>query len=58
MKVRLAEARKYVNTTLLWNKNNAEVDDYLHEPDVDLDRYLDRQMESFSIFGVVNTVSR
>lgn len=56
MKDRLAEARKSVDATLLWDKQNAEVDDYLHEPDADLDRYLDRQMASYSVFGVINTV--
>lgn len=42
------------NSALLWDKENAEADDYLHDPDPELDRMLDRQWSSFSLRGWLN----
>ncbi|KAK4703627.1 beta-glucan synthesis-associated protein KRE6, partial [Phenoliferia sp. Uapishka_3] len=54
MKVRLAEARKEVDTALLWDKSNGEVDDYLHNPS-EVDRYMDSKMRTYSAAGIINT---
>lgn len=42
------------NSALLWDKENVEPDDYLHDPDPELDRMLDRQWASWSIRGWLN----
>jgi hypothetical protein len=53
----LANGRELVpNHALLWEKENAEPDDYLHDPDPVLDRMLDRQMGHFSVKGVCNVI--
>ncbi|ORY74277.1 glycoside hydrolase family 16 protein [Leucosporidium creatinivorum] len=43
------------NRALLWDKENAEADDFLHEPDPALEKMLDSQMAHWSIIGVFNT---
>lgn len=43
--------------SLLWAAENAEPDDYLHDPNPELDKYLDKQMEHWSFAGLVNTLS-
>lgn len=44
-----------VDSTLLWDKANADVDDYMHDPDPELDRILDRQIGAISWKGVLNS---
>lgn len=38
-------ARRSVDAGLLWSEENVEVDDYLHEPNPEVDRILDRQFK-------------
>ncbi|KAM0754664.1 beta-glucan synthesis-associated [Meredithblackwellia eburnea MCA 4105] len=57
LKERLADARKEIDPALFWDKENAEVDDYLHEPDPELDRYLDKQMSGYGWSNIVNTTA-
>jgi hypothetical protein len=40
---------------LFWNDDNAEIDDYLHDPSPGLDRMLDRQWARWSLAGLLNT---
>jgi hypothetical protein len=46
--------RTETNTALLWDKENAEPDDYLHDPDPELERMLDRQWANWSARGWLN----
>lgn len=46
--------REGTNAALLWDKDNAEPDDYLHDPDPVLDRMLDKQWGHFSMRGFCN----
>ena len=49
-------SKSAVNTALLWEKENIEPDDYLHEPNPELDSILDRQWARFSKRGLVNVI--
>ena len=42
------------DATLLWSKDNVENDDYLHNPDPDIERLLDQQWQRWSIRGWLN----
>lgn len=44
-----------VDSTLLWDKANADIDDYMHDPNPELDRHLDSQFPSISWKGVLNS---
>ena len=49
--------RNETDKTLLWAAENAEADDYLHDPNPELDKYLDKQMQHWSLAGLINTLS-
>lgn len=49
-----AQRRGEPNTALLWDKENAEADDYLHDPDPEIDRMLDKQWANWSGRGWLN----
>ncbi|KAK4703162.1 beta-glucan synthesis-associated protein KRE6, partial [Phenoliferia sp. Uapishka_3] len=40
--------------SLLWLKENSEADDFMHEPDPDLERMLDKQWSRWSARGYIN----
>lgn len=50
----LKSRRTETNTALLWDKENAEADDYLHDPDPELERMLDQQWANWSGRGWLN----
>lgn len=45
-----------IDSSLLWDKKNAEADDYLHDPNPELDSVLDNQWGSFSSRGLLNVI--
>lgn len=47
--------RNETDKSLLWAAENAEPDDYLHDPNPELDKYLDKQLAHWSFAGIVNT---
>ena len=49
-------SKSAVNTALLWEKENVEPDDYLHEPNPELDSILDRQWLRYSKRGIWNVL--
>lgn len=50
-----SHSRSETNSALLWDKENAEADDYLHDPDPEVDRRLDKQWGTgFNVRGITN----
>lgn len=50
----LADVKLEPDYSLVWCQENKEPDDYLHEPDPDIERLLDRQWQSWSLRGWLN----
>lgn len=51
---RSSSSKPEINTALLWDKTNVETDDYLHDPNPELDRKLDQEWGRFSTRGFFN----